>query len=80
MDGDKQKGRSRKTWGECVKNDLKHLGFYFGTGLGTRSREVERLNMWNPSNPCMHGQRTLNDNDDDDELYLRRLAAWRSRL
>jgi hypothetical protein len=26
VDGDKQKGRSRKTWGECVKNDLKHLG------------------------------------------------------
>ena len=40
---------------------------WLGTGLGTRSREVERLNMWNPSNPCMHGQRTLNDNDDDDD-------------
>ena len=24
--------------------------------------------MWNPSNPCMHGQRTLNDNDDDDQV------------
>ena len=23
--------------------------------------------MWNPSNPCMHGQRMLNDNDDDDD-------------
>ena len=26
VDGDKRKGRSIKTWGECVKNDLKHLG------------------------------------------------------
>jgi len=26
VDGDKRKGRSRKTWGECVKNYLKHLG------------------------------------------------------
>jgi hypothetical protein len=23
--GDKQKGRCRKTWGECVKNDLRAL-------------------------------------------------------
>ena len=26
LDDDKQKVRSRKIWGECVKNDLKHLG------------------------------------------------------
>ena len=26
VDCHKRKGRSRKTWGECVKNDLKHLG------------------------------------------------------
>ena len=67
-DGDKRKGMSIKTWGECVKNETSWLG----TGLGTRSREVERLNMWNPSNPCMHGQRTLNDDDD--------VAFWQSTI
>ena len=59
--------------GRVCKERLETL--WLGTGLGTRSREVERLNKWNPSNLCMHGQRTLNDNDDDDDdlpLSLRR--------
>ena len=31
---------------------------------------MQWLNLWNPSNPCMHGQKetwTLNDDDDDDD-------------
>ena len=33
------------------------LAYRFSAGLGTRAREVERRNMGNPSNPCLHGQR-----------------------
>ena len=50
VDGVKRKGRSRKTWGECVRNDMVSLGL-------KRDWALDRVRwrgciMWKPSNPC----------------------------
>jgi hypothetical protein len=45
--------------GVTLKNRISSKELYSRLNVG--------VNMWNPSNPCMHGPRTLNDDDDDDD-------------
>ena len=52
--GAKSKGRGKKTWGECVKNDLNLLGLRKEWAYDRA--EWRRLIGGKPSNPCKHGK------------------------
>jgi len=50
VSGVRGRGREKKTWEECVKLDLKLCGLINEAAMDRNA--VERLNFWEPSDPC----------------------------
>ena len=54
VDGKVGRGRSRRTWSECVKSDMKRLGLKVED---TRNRLLWRRKIFGAtSEPCKHGK------------------------
>ena len=51
--GMKGKGRGRKTWNECVKDDMRTFRL---RAVDAQDRAGWRQRVWETSNPCMHGK------------------------
>jgi len=65
VDGKAGKGRSRKTWLECVKEDMKDFGLKV---TDIRNKDDWRNEVFvKASEPCKQGEKTINSDDDDDE-------------
>jgi len=93
VSGPKSKGRSKKTWDECVRHNLRS---------GLTSEWTQNKTLWKSlivgksSNPCMHEEadasyrrtmkRTLNGDDDDDlaafgiDLSINQSIDWTSYI
>jgi len=57
VEGRVGRGRGKKTWKECVKSDMKVRGL---VPEMAQDRDLWRRSIHGePSNPCMHGKRTL---------------------
>ena len=54
--GEKIKGRGRKTWGECVRHDLRSGGLK--EAWAQDKTKWKSLIGRKPSNPCEHGKKT----------------------
>lgn len=52
--GVRGKGRGRKTWNECVKDDMRKVGL---RAVDAQDRAGWRRRVWETSNPCMHGKK-----------------------
>jgi len=57
VEGEVKRGRRKKTWKECLKTDMKVRGLMPEMA---QDRDLWRRSIrGEPSNPCMHGKRTL---------------------
>jgi len=66
VDGKVGRGRSRKTWHERVRGDLKDFGLKV---KDTGNKYTWRAEVFGKtSEPCKQGKRTLNSDDDDDDV------------
>ena len=55
IDGVRGKGRGRKTWNECVMDDMKK----FGLRVIDAQDRASWCKVWGTSNQCKHGKMTL---------------------